>query len=73
MSLKSFKSDAVITKSMSLKSIGALAASILKANGMNEEGTKVLSDLLTIAERDGPASHGLNMLPTYVNALRSGW
>lgn len=41
--------------------------------GMNQEGQTVLSSLLTAAQIEGPQSHGLNMLPRYLEALHSGW
>jgi len=41
--------------------------------GANEECQEVLSDLMVKAQIEGPESHGVAMLPSYLSALRSGW
>ena len=60
------------TISLSLEEIYNLAKKTLSANGCDEETSKILSDLIMKAERDGSLSHGLFRLPAYVAGLKSG-
>ncbi|MEM7732573.1 MAG: Ldh family oxidoreductase [Pseudomonadota bacterium] len=61
------------TKSISLDQVRSLAKSWLTASGMDERGSDVLSDLVTMSERDGPRSHGLRMLPVYRQSFECGY
>ena len=60
------------TVPLSLEDIYNLANKTLLANGCDEETSKILSDLIMKAERDGSLSHGLFRLPAYVAGLKSG-
>ena len=60
------------TVALSLDQIYDLAFNTLKANGCDDENAKILSTLITNAERDGSMSHGLFRLPAYVSGLKSG-
>ena len=60
------------TVPLSLDQIYDLAFNTLKANGCDDENAKILSTLITNAERDGSMSHGLFRLPAYVSGLKSG-
>ena len=60
------------TVPLSLKDIYNLANKTLLANGCDEETSKILSDLIMKAERDGSLSHGLFRLPAYIAGLKSG-
>ena len=60
------------TKSLSLDAIYSLAYKCLTLNGADEENTKILSETIVNAERDGSISHGLFRLPGYIASLRSG-
>ena len=60
------------TVPLSLDQIYELAFNTLKANGCDDENAKILSTLITNAERDGSMSHGLFRLPAYVSGLKSG-
>ena len=62
----------MVTVSLSLDEIFALARKTLLANGCDEETASILSDLIMKAERDGSLSHGLFRLPAYVTGLKSG-
>ena len=61
------------SKILSLEEIDELAVRVLLANGANEETAQVLADVITTTERDGPRSHGLNMLPSYAASISGGW
>jgi delta1-piperideine-2-carboxylate reductase len=61
------------TKSLTLEAVRVLAKSVLVSSGMDDHGSDVIADLVTMSERDGPRSHGLAMLPRYVQAFRSGY
>ena len=58
------------TVPLSLDQIYELAFNTLKANGCDDENAKILSTLITNAERDGSMSHGLFRLPAYVSGLK---
>ncbi|MEM7088202.1 MAG: Ldh family oxidoreductase [Pseudomonadota bacterium] len=60
-------------KTLTLDQIQALAQSVLNAAGMDRQGSDVLSGLVMKSERDGPRSHGLRMLPVYVQSFVSGY
>lgn len=49
-----------------------LAFDCLRRNGCDEENARAIADIITSAEIDGCASHGLFRLAGYVAALRSG-
>lgn len=61
------------TRMISLEEITKLAKSVLTTAGMNAEGSRVIADLVTRSERDGPRSHGLRMLPIYAQSFSSGY
>lgn len=61
------------TKRLSLEEIGSLAHRVLLTSGASEETAQVLAKLLVSVERDGPRSHGLNMLPSYAMSISNGW
>ena len=58
---------------LSLEEIGALAYRVLVDSGANEETSRVLSDVIVSAERDGHGSHGLKQLLSYSASIRDGW
>lgn len=60
------------TTTMTLQQIEALAIATLKANGCDDENANAIADIITRAERDGSASHGLFRLPGYVKSMKSG-
>ena len=57
---------------LTIVEVKALAVACLLANGCNDENAEAVAEIVTAAERDGCASHGLFRLPGYVAALRSG-
>ena len=61
------------TQTLTLAEVQALASSILRKAGMDEAGSAVLAHLVMLSERDGPRSHGLRMLPVYVQSFTSGY
>lgn len=61
------------TRVISLDEVRALAKAILLRAGMDEGGSNTLADLVMVSERDGPRSHGLRMLPVYVQSFTSGY
>lgn len=61
------------TKTLSLAEVRALAKSVLVSAGVNAQGSDILADIVTRSERDGPRSHGLRMLPVYVQSFTSGY
>ncbi|MCG7522041.1 Ldh family oxidoreductase [Ruegeria sp. Ofav3-42] len=61
------------TTAISLDEVRALAKAILTNAGMNDSGSDVLAELVYKSERDGPRSHGLRMLPVYVQSFSSGY
>ncbi len=62
-----------MTRKLTLDKVFSLAFSILTRSGVDEDGAKILSERTVSAERDGPASHGLAMLPNYVSSLECKW
>ena len=57
---------------LELKEIRELAKKVFLANTCSSEMAEVLSDVIMLCERDGPASHGLFSMYSYVGSLRSG-
>jgi len=51
----------------------AMAAHVLRAEGVPDEDARRLATVVALAERDGTHSHGLARLPDYVASLRAGW
>ena len=64
---------ALETVRLRLAEVDALAQSVLLANGVGEQAAGILGEIIAAAERDGPRSHGLAILPRYVASLRCGW
>ena len=62
-----------MTKKLTLEQAFNLAFAILTRNGVDEDGAKILAERIKEAQRDGPESHGLAMLPNYVSSLACGW
>jgi delta1-piperideine-2-carboxylate reductase len=60
-----------MTKTLSLADVRKLAKDILTTARMDDHGSDVLADLVTMSERDGPRSHGLRMLPVYAASFPS--
>jgi delta1-piperideine-2-carboxylate reductase len=58
---------------MSCEDIHSLAKRVLLANTVSAASAEILAQVIMKAERDGPPSHGLAMLPKYVSSLRCGW
>ncbi|MEM7439729.1 MAG: Ldh family oxidoreductase [Pseudomonadota bacterium] len=58
---------------LTLADVYDLAKTILTKAGMDDHGIDVIADLVMQSERDGPRSHGLRMLPVYVQAFDSGY
>ena len=58
---------------LSLEDVRRIALDVLRGSRLDEPALGILADRIVAAERDGPASHGLFMLPSYVSGLRSGW
>lgn len=58
---------------LTLDEVRALAQRVFAACGVSSEGGRVLSDIVTRSERDGPRSHGLRMLPVYAQSYTSGY
>lgn len=63
----------ISTKTLSLDEIRNLAKTVLVSAGMDGAGSDILADLVMQSERDGPRSHGLAMLPRYVQSFQSGY
>ena len=57
---------------LELKEIRALAKKVFLANNCSPEMAEVLSDVIMLCERDGPASHGLFSMYSYVGSLKNG-
>ncbi len=60
-------------KTVTLDEVRALAKTILVKAGMEARGSEVIAELVAKSERDGPRSHGLRMLPAYVQSFASGY
>ena len=57
---------------LKLKEIRELAKNVFLANACSTEMAEVLADVIMLCERDGPASHGLFSMYSYVGSLRKG-
>ncbi len=62
----------MISVTLSLEEVEALARRCLSANGCDEANAAAVAANVTAAEGDGAHSHGLFRLPGYVASLRSG-
>jgi len=62
-----------MTKKLTLDEVYSLAFSILTRSGVDEDGARILAERIVDAERDGPVSHGLAMLPSYVSSVECKW
>jgi len=62
-----------MSKELTLDKVFSLAFSILTRSGVDEYGARILAERIVDAERDGPASHGLAMLPNYVSSVKCKW
>ena len=62
-----------MTQKITLDEVHSLAFSILTRNGVDEDGARILAERIVDAQRDGPASHGLAMLPNYVSSVGCEW
>ncbi len=62
-----------MTRKLTLDEVFNLASSILTQNGVDADGARILAGRIVAAERDGPASHGLAMLPNYVSSVKCKW
>ena len=62
-----------MTKNLTLDEVYSLAFLILARNGVDEGGARILAERIVDAQRDGPASHGLAMLPNYVSSVECKW
>lgn len=58
---------------LSLDEVRAIASQVLNKAGAGSDTCRIIADVITKAERDGPKSHGLNMLLKYSDSLRKGW
>ena len=62
-----------MTKKLTLENVFSLAFSILARSGVDEDGARILAERIVDAQRDGPESHGLAMLPNYVTSIECEW
>ena len=62
-----------MTEKLTLDKVFSLAFLILTRCGIDEDGGRILAGRIVDAERDGPASHGLAMLPNYVSSVKCKW
>jgi len=60
------------TVTLSLDEVRSLTAAALGASGADRPNAEAVADVVTRAERDGCASHGIFRVPGYCAALRSG-
>lgn len=58
---------------LGLGEVENLARRVFTALDFEASEAAILADTIVRAERDGPRSHGLFMLPAYVSSVRSGW
>lgn len=61
------------TTTLTLAEVRDLAKAVLTKAGMDARGSDSLADIVCNSERDGPRSHGLRMLPIYVQSFASGY
>ena len=52
--------------------LNALVRSIFRAAGSNEREQRLVADHLVLANLSGHDSHGVGMIPTYIDAIRAG-
>ena len=57
---------------LKLEEIRKLAKTVFLANTCSVEMAEVLANVIVLCERDGPASHGLFSMYSYVGSLRNG-
>ncbi len=57
---------------LSLSQVHDLATEIFLAHGISADQTRALVDIITRAERDGCAAHGLFRVPAYVGSVDNG-
>ncbi|MBT4353877.1 MAG: Ldh family oxidoreductase [Rhodospirillaceae bacterium] len=57
---------------LKLEEVQQLAEKVFLANACSDEMAKVLANVIMLCERDGPASHGLFSMYSYVGSLRKG-
>ncbi len=62
-----------MTRKLTFEKVSSLAFSILTRSGVDEDGARILAERIVDAQRDGPASHGLAMLPNYVSSVECKW
>ena len=62
-----------MTRKLTLDKVYSLAFSILTRSGVDEDAAGILAERIVDAQRDGPASHGLAMLPNYVSSVECQW
>lgn len=60
------------TVTLSLDEVRALTAAALMASGADQANADAVADVVTRAERDGCASHGVFRVPGYCSALKAG-
>ncbi|MEO1552061.1 MAG: Ldh family oxidoreductase, partial [Pseudomonadota bacterium] len=61
------------TQILTVPQIRTLADQVLATAGVDAVGRSVLSELVARSEAEGPRSHGLRMLPVYVQSFASGY
>ncbi len=64
--------NTVVNIQLSLESARDLAFKVFRANGCSERVSIILADVITVCERDGPASHGFFSIHNYMFGLRGG-
>ena len=62
-----------MTKKLTLDKVFSLAIFDPDSKRVDEDGARILAERIVDAERDGPASHGLAMLPNYVSSVKCEW
>ena len=60
------------TVTLSLDEVRTLTAAALRASGADQANADAVADVVTRAERDGCASHGVFRVPGYCSALKAG-
>lgn len=60
------------TITLTLDEVRSLTQAALKASGANQANADAVADVVTRAERDGCASHGVFRVPGYCTALKAG-
>ncbi|VEU42639.1 unnamed protein product [Pseudo-nitzschia multistriata] len=57
---------------LTLLEVEAICSKALSSSGLNPDATAAITEVVTVAERDGCHSHGLFRVPGYCQALLSG-